>query len=273
MITADFHNHTEFSSDSHTPAEEQVRAAVKAGLKQLCITDHMDRNYPNPSEGTFEFDPVRYFDSLMVLKNRYLSQIELLIGIELGLRSEPEIKSEIRDDYNALVSEYPFDFVIGSSHVVEDCDPYLPEYWEKRSLHGGLFEYFESIAENAEWYSCFDVYGHLDYILRYAPGPVRDYRYEDFRDITDRALRALIHAGKGIELNTAGLRSLSYPHPKKELLLRYRELGGEIITVGSDAHTPDLLCYEFGRAEEYLKECGFRYYTIFRNRRPVMQKL
>ena len=273
MITADFHNHTEFSSDSHTPAEEHIRHAIRAGLKQLCITDHMDRHYPDTSEGLFEFDPVRYFDTLTTLKERYQSRIELLFGIELGLRSEPEIRPEIRDFYNALVTDYPFDFVIGSTHVIRYLDPYLATYWETRSLHDGLSEYFESIAENAAWYSCFDVYGHLDYILRYAPDGTRDYRYEDYRDIADLALHNLVYAGKGIEINTSGLRSLPYPHPKKELLIRYRELGGEIITIGSDAHTPDLLGFEFRKAEVYLKECGFHYYTIFRGRKPVMERL
>lgn len=273
MITADFHNHTVFSADSQTPAREQAERAAAIGLKRLCITDHMDRHYPYTSEGKFEFDPDAYFETLTKLKEEYRDRIELLIGIELGLRNEPGIKEEIRNFYNELTDKYPFDFVIGSTHVLDYMDPYQSGYWQTHTLQSGLADYFKSIAANTAWYSCFDVYGHLDYILRYAPDGSKDYLYSDYCNLIEEALKTVIAAGKGIEVNTSGLKMLSFPHPKPEILKRYRELGGEIVTVGSDAHKPQFLGYEFGKAAEYLKECGFRYYTVFRKRKPEFETL
>lgn len=273
MITADFHNHTEFSTDSDTPVQTSIERAVSMGLKKLCITDHMDRHYPENPEGIFEFEPDAYFKTLLAWKERFSDRIEVLIGIELGLRNETGLREEIRDFYDRLTADYPFDFVIGSTHVLNYTDPYLPSYWETRTLKDGLADYFQSITVNTGWYSCFDVYGHLDYILRYAPNGPKDYRCEDYADLIDEALKALIAAGKGIEVNTAGLKSLSFPHPKQEILRRYRELGGEIVTIGSDAHKPEYLGFRFDEAAEYLKECGFRYYTTFRKRKPVFELL
>ena len=274
MITADFHNHTSFSSDSTAPMEGQIRQAISLGFTRLCVTDHMDRHYPNPiDKGSFELEPDAYFDSLQTLRARYRGQIELLFGIEFGLRNEPHLKEEILNFYQNLEASYPFDFIIGSTHALHGADPASAEYWESATLKDGLRDYFQSIADNASWYPCFDVYGHLDYIVRYVPAEVKDYCYEDYRERIDQALLAILNAGKGIEVNTAGLKTLSYPHPKKEILMRYRELGGEIVTVGSDAHAPEFLGYQFNRAEEYLKECGFRYYTVFKDRKPIFEKL
>ena len=96
----------------------------------------------------------------------------------------------------------------------------------------------------------------------------------DYYDYIDTALRMLIEKGKGIEINTASLKyGLKYPNPCPDILKRYRELGGEIITIGADAHTPDKIGYAFDKAADVLRECGFSYYAVFKNRRPVFHKL
>ena len=109
---------------------------------------------------------------------------------------------------------HPFDFVIGSSHVVHGIDPYYPKYYEGRSEKTAYREYFESILENLNTYSDFDVYGHLDYVVRYGPDHNRFYTYEAYADIIDEILRKLISMGKGIEVNTAGFKyGLGHPNP------------------------------------------------------------
>lgn len=128
---------------------------------------------------------------------------------------------------------WDFDFVIGSSHLVGGVDPYYPEYFEKYGDHNGILRYFESILANIRTFDGFDVYGHLDYIVRYCRA--KAYCPAEYSDITDEILKTLISMGKGIELNTAGLKyGLGWAHPHPEVLKRYRELGGEMITVGSD---------------------------------------
>ena len=135
----------------------------------------------------------------------------------------------------------PFDFIIGSSHLCAGRDPYQPYFWEGRSEEEALREYFSSIIENLETFTDFDVYGHLDYyVVRYAPyGQDKDYSYEKYADLFERMLDLLLENGIGLEVNTGGVRyGLKDLHPCTALLRRYRRKGGEIVTVGSDAHRP-----------------------------------
>ena len=261
MIIADYHVHTSFSSDSKAPAEHMIKRAIELGFQKICITDHMDYDYPEVNEYPFVFDPDAYVKELEDLKKRYYKQIDVLMGIELGLQPH------LTDKLNKLINSYPFDFVIGSSHVVDHFDPYYPKYWENRTNKDGIFRYFESITENCKAFQGFNVYGHIDYIIRYAPSITEkkaDYSYSDYADILDEVFKTIISYGKGIEINSAGLKyGLGYPHPKPEVLKRYKELGGELITIGSDAHKPEHLGYDFHLMPDLLKSLGYRYYATF----------
>lgn len=269
MITADCHLHTSFSSDSKAVPSDVVESAIAKGLKTICITDHMDAEYPHIDFGSFVFDLKEYTNELEQLKETYRNKIQVLIGIEFGLRNEPEVKSRIRDYYQKLTESYPFDYCIGSTHVMNNYDPYVPLFWEHRTLKDGLTDYFESIIHNAAYYKTFQCYGHLDYIVRYNPSGKKDYCPNDYADLIDTMLTTIIHAGKGIECNTSGLKfGLGFTHPKVELIKRYKELGGEIITIGSDAHKPEHVAYDFKAAQEMLESIGFRYYTLFEQQKP-----
>lgn len=274
MITADYHVHTRFSSDGKATMEEMAEQALKLGLKKLCFTDHMDYDYPKSSDGMeFVFDPDIYFEKINEIKERYHGKLEILAGIELGL--QPHLKERISN----LTKSYPFDFIIGSSHLVNGSDPFHSEYWEDKTNAEGIRTYFETIAENCRSIQNFHVYGHLDYIIRYIPGQAQaitkeTYDYLDYADVLDEALKTIISSQKGIEVNTAGYKyGLGCPNPKLEIIKRYKELGGEIITIGSDAHMPEYLTYEFNRIPEMLISLGFRYYTTFVQGKPIFEKL
>lgn len=277
MIISDYHLHSEFSSDSQTPMEQMVEKGIQLGLKKLCFTDHMDYDFPPVGSYSFVFDVDDYIEKLRDLKERYRNQIDILTGIELGL--QPHLKDRLSN----LVNNYPFDFIIGSSHIVDHFDPYNHEFWENRTKEEGIRRYFESIIENCKAFQGFHVYGHIDYIIRYVPAKAsvgdkfpakEDYSYSDYADLLDEVLKTIISYGKGIEINTAGLKyGLGYPHPKAEVLTRYRELGGELITIGSDAHKPEHLCYDFHLVPDLLKNLGFRYYATFVQGKPVYEKL
>ena len=184
-------------------------------------------------------------------------------GIELGLQMH------LADYFHSLMQEFPFDFAIGSSHLVHGFDPYYPEFFQGRKESRCYMEYFESILENLSCCKDFDVYGHIDYIVRYGSNKNREYSYGRYKDILDEILKKLISMGKGIELNTGGYHyGLGEPNPCVGITRRYRELGGEIITIGADAHTPDKAAYAFDRAEAVLDRCGFRYYTVFKEHKP-----
>jgi len=271
MIRSDYHVHSDFSGDSQAPMELMIEQGIKLGLKQLCFTDHIDFDYPKPGNTEFTFSLDQYTNKLNELKVRYSKQIEVLTGVELGLRADQ------LERLTSFTAKYPFDFVIGSSHVAEGIDPYYPEFWSGHSPKEGMTKYFKSITTNSNLFHNFNIYGHLDYAIRYAPAPQgtkADYSYSDYSDVIDEMLHAIISNGKGIEINTSGYKyGLGFAHPKVELLKRYLELGGEILTIGSDAHKPEHLCYEFSLVPELLKNLGYRYYTTFVGGKPVFEKL
>ncbi len=270
MITADFHTHTAFSDDSDATVETMTKQAILQGLKILCITDHMDYLYPAQyAPNTFVFDPDAYFAKLTKIKEDDKGQLEILIGIELGLRNEAVISDQCRTYYKRLCKQYPFDFIIGSTHILENIDPYYPEFWEDHGIKEGMRIYFESILENTKKYDMFQVYGHLDYPVRYLPkGMDKDYCFEDCRELIEEILKKLIESGRGLEVNTAGYKyGLPFAHPRPEVLALYRALGGEILTIGSDAHAPEHIAYDFAKIRELLCSLGFKYYTVYRGRK------
>lgn len=125
------------------------------------------------------------------------------------------------------------------------------------------------ILENIAAFDGFDVYGHIDYVVRYGPNKNANYSYQKYADIIDEILKALIIKGKGIEINTGGFKyGLGHPNPAEDIIKRYHELGGEIITIGADAHQPEHVAFDFEKVPSILKEAGFTHYTVFKNRKP-----
>jgi len=278
MILSDYHVHSEFSSDSESPMESMVIRAIELNFNRLCFTDHMDYHYPTNISGmNFLFEPEQYQKKINFLKEKYEGHLHILTGIELGLQTG--IQENIQD----LLQTYSFDFIIGSTHLVDKMDPYYDEYWnqlyetcesKESAIQYGIEKYFITTLEQVKAYNDFCVYGHLDYIVRYAPDKDKYYDCKRYLDLLDEILRRLIHSGKGIELNTSGYKAgLSFPNPHHHILERYRELGGEIITIGSDAHVPGHIGYEFARARELLVTLGYNYYTVFEHRKPIFLKL
>ena len=132
----------------------------------------------------------------------------------------------------------------------------------------------ETTLENVRTSDCFQTLGHLDYVVRYGKSREKEYSYTDYADIIDEILKLLIEKEKGLEVNSAGLKyGLPFAHPHPDVLKHYRELGGEIITIGADAHKPEHIAYDFAKAEEILKSCGFKYYTEFFEQKPVFKQL
>jgi histidinol-phosphatase (PHP family) len=266
MINADFHIHTKFSTDGRSTPEEVINEAINKGLKTICITDHMDMEWPYDSS-EFIFDTNSYFNKLSELREIYKNKLDLRIGMELGLRMEPEVFEKIYPKTKEL-GKLPFDFIIGSTHIVDNNDPYFDAFWEGHSAHERINDFYETTLFNVKNYQDFDVYGHLDYISRYLPEGCH-YEMTRFLPIITEILKLLIESGKGIEVNTKGLYGGSGNlNPEFTILKFYKQLGGEIITVGSDAHDAIKLGERFEAAEAALLAAGFKYRTIFKDRKP-----
>jgi len=256
--------------------ENMVIRGKALGLSSICFTDHMDYGFPAEKyHMDFLFSVEDYFSKIKELSEKHPS-FHIRTGIELGL------KEDILDTAVKLTKDYAFDFVIGSTHLVDNIDPYYNEYWENYGEENGIRHYYETTLQNIRKGFDFDVYGHIDYVIRYCPAikalPAGSGQSEAFyqkmlkgnREIIDEILSVLISLGKGIEINTAGWKyGLGHPNPHETILKHYAELGGKIITIGSDAHETKYLAYDFAKIPALLQSCGFTAYTEFHGRKPL----
>ena len=272
MIKSDFHLHSSYSGDSDADMEQMIQRAIELGYKDIAFTEHMDLEFPiteSTPEGMFECNVDSYLYNLLQLRSKYVNDINIRFGIELGL--QPDL---VRQNVK-VAKEHDFDFVIGSIHVVDGMEVYTDsDFFAGKTDEEAYRRYFEAVYENLRAYSNFDVVGHLDYVVRYGKTIDTDYSYDKYRDILDKILTRILDREKGIELNTSGLSyGLKDFNPNLDILKRYKELGGEIITIGSDAHKVEDMGRNFDKAEEILKTAGFNYYTVFDGRIPVQNKL
>lgn len=272
MKLCDYHVHSEFSSDSNAALIDIIETAIALGLPQICITDHHDIGFivQEPGGPDFQLDTDAYLPALKQLQEQYKDRIDLRLGVELGLMSH------VADEVRNYVASYPeYDFIIGSSHLVHGLDPYYPAYYQGKTETQAIHEYFESILENVSVIDDYCVYGHLDYIVRYCPSGESAFHFSDHKELFEAIFKIIIENGKGIEINTGSLyKNMSYAHPHIDILKFYRQMGGEIITVGSDAHDPKYLCYGFEDiVRQLLLSLGYKYYCTYKNKKPEFHLL
>ncbi len=272
MIFPDYHIHTAFSEDCETNINDIISSAKSKGLTSICITDHYDMDFPVLKEDPnirFNLDIPSYIHTLKSLIEELSPDFDLRIGIELG--TMPNTLKKL----TKYVEDNPyFDFIIASTHIVDNMDPYYPSFYEGRSINEAYRSYFEAELYSVTNFDSYDVYGHLDYILRYGRDPENPFDPKEFMELFEEIFKQIISKGKGIEINTGGLyKGFNKTHPCKEYLNLYKELGGEIITIGSDAHTADKVGYGFNIAKNLLLECGFNYYCTFKDRKATFEKI
>lgn len=265
----DNHVHSSYSGDSDMPAEAACEKAIEVGLEGIAFTDHLDIDYPDYDvEYLVDFDEYdRFMDNL---KQKYKDKLKILKGVEVGI--QPHVIEETKK----TLEMHDFDFIIGSVHVVEGIDPYNPAYYSGRSKEQAYSRYLQEIFYMINSFDNFDVAGHFDFVIRKACYDDRNLRYCEHAELFDEILKALISKGKGFELNTASYREFNDVVTAKYdigILKRYKELGGEIITMASDAHNPGYIGYKFDYFKGVLKEAGFKYATHFENRKPVFDKI
>lgn len=265
-MRADVHMHCGFSNDSETRPEDMIESAIAKGLSVICFTDHYDKDNLDWGDEAI-FDVESYFQKMMALQEEYRDRIDIRIGAEIGMQPY------LAEYYQNFMAQHPFDFVIGSVHSVLEHDVAL-DFFQKHSDPEGYKIYFEEMLQDVQKIKSYDVLGHLDYIVRYSNQGSKGFDLNDYMDIIEEILKQVIAHGKGIEMNMSGLKyGLGAPHPQPEIIKRYRELGGEIITVGADGHIPEHIAYDYHLADDILKSCGFKYYTEFKGRKPLFVKI
>ncbi len=256
----DFHLHSNFSFDSSADPERIVLKAIRRGIQVLCFTDHLDFD-SNLAHKDYEFDIEEYFNTLRALQKKYDGQADIRIGCEFGL--QPHLIPK----YQTIAKNWAFDFIILSIHTVEHHDLYSDHFTKIHEPLDAIERCFRETLECIEHYDAFDVLGHLDYIDRYFDRNKKLPEFCEYQPTVDKIFKTLIQKGKGIELNSAGLRKgLSYFHPKPEALKRYFELGGSIVTFGSDAHIEGDLGRDYEKVIAQAKEFGLKQLSLFKNR-------
>lgn len=267
MYRADYHVHTAFSPDSSAKMESQIQTAIKQGFNEIAITDHMEKDFIDKI-GIFSLEIQCYKNALQELSQKYEDKIKVVHGLEIGYEKSYHLETLEK------IKGYPFDFIICSMHRCDDCYLHTGEFFERKSQKQAYRRYFENVLESIEEYKDFQVYGHVDYIHRYGNYKEHVLEYATYKDIIDVILQKLIDTGRGLELNTSGIRyGLGQFHPQISIIKRYKEMGGEIITIGSDSHANNQLGFLWNEAAAFLKNVGFSYYTTFDKQKPNFYKL
>lgn len=266
MRLMDSHTHTSASADASSPLIEMAEAAIKSGIDILSVTDHCDIGFEEEigkidSKCLSKWQPslAQYREVSPLLEGK----IELLMGIELAyIDLSPELAREI-------TATPELDFVIGSVHALKDGrDFYILNFHSMEQCIDLARRYVEENINIAK-IGCFDVLAHLGYINRYMKKAGFYIDLTMFEDRLRALLTLLIESGKGIEVNTSGLRQgLGSTFPDKKMLKLYRDCGGELVTIGSDAHRPQDVGANIPDGLELLRELGFKYVSVFRERKP-----
>lgn len=272
----DTHNHSQFSFDGkRTTVESSSRSAYEKGLAGLCFTEHFDFFVPD-NDPEFETIKPQIFDiqaqqqEIDRVQNLFNDRFRILKGIELGMSMES------RGETRRLLEEYCFDQVIASIHYLEKSDPYYGGYFRNKDWKQAYGTYLETIYNEAVELKDFDIIGHYDYVVRYAPFPQDSITYRDFSDIFDTLFRFLIENGKGLEINTKSCKGGSKGRETtidRNVLIRYRELGGEIISLGSDSHDAENVADRFEMHAALLRSLGFRWSSHYEKRQLVQLPL
>ena len=259
MRAIDYHMHTCFSGDSEADPREHVKQAILMGLDEICFTYHRDFDYPIDS---FDLDVEKYYQMIMALKEEFKDEIKIKWGIEIGL--DMNYQKEI----NELINRYPFDFVIGSIHVIDHTEFYYGDFFNGLSKEQAHRYFFEETLRCVKNFDCFNVLGHLDYIMRYGPYENKMIDHDKYQDLIDEIFKTLIAKNKGIEVNTSGYALLkTCGFPNFEQVKRYYDLGGRIITIGTDSHTSDRVGEHVEDVKINLEKIGFKDVTTFTNRK------
>ncbi|HZW67496.1 MAG TPA: histidinol-phosphatase HisJ family protein [Pseudogracilibacillus sp.] len=260
----DYHLHSDFSADCSITTEQMVQGAIEKGLKEICFTEHIDYEYPD-KDFIFEFDMNQYAKEIERLQAKYADTITIKKGIELGL--QPYLLPK----YEALMAEETFDFVISSIHTADKKGLHSGDFFANRSIETSYQLYYEELLYCVKNFKHYNVLGHLDLVKRYT---IDQTVVNDFHDLIKSILNVVITDGKGIELNTSGTRyGLQSGMPSRDILELYKACGGEILTLGSDAHRPGELAYEFHDSLKLFDSIGFKYICTFEKGEPTFHSI
>lgn len=259
---ADYHVHTYYSDDSECPMEDMVHKALQLKLDEIAFTEHVDYGVKTDLNCDYE----AYFEEVRKLSEKYAGQISIKCGIEFG------VQIQTINQFQQDCEKYPFDFIILSNHQIDNKEFWNYAYQEGKKQQEYQEDYYKAIYDVMKEFKSYSVLGHLDMIKRY--DKMGDFPDEKIMEYVDPILRLAIEDGKGIEINTSSFKyGLNDLMPSRRILKRYFELGGTIITLGSDTHETEHLADHIDEVKEELKSMGYRTFCTFEKMKPIYHEL
>lgn len=269
MYLADYHIHSRISPDARASMAELARAGIAAGMQELCFTDHVEPVCWGSDAPRSSYDWAALTAEFAGAQAAAGGEIRLRLGIELG-----DACWDFAHTEQLLAHAPELDFIIGSVHMLSrkygSQDLYFFDPADEQAARAGIADYLERVRLMAQW-GKFSVLGHLTLPLRYL-NENRGFHlsFDGFEAEVEDIFKTLIRQGCGIELNT---NRGNTPLPEEKWLRMYREAGGEIITLGTDAHSTGFVGCAIRERQELLKTCGFRRFCTFERMRPVWHEL
>jgi len=255
--------HSNFSADCDTPMEATIESAIKKGLTEICFTEHVDYDYPDPTID-FALDVKNYSREILHLQKKYKDTIKIKKGIEIG------VQPYLLKRYEDLLNKETFDFIICSMHTTNKQGLHSGDFFKDRTPEDAYRLYYEELLYCVKHFEHYSVLGHLDLVKRYQVLQSD----ENFHDIIEEMFTTIIPKGKGIEVNASGFAyGLGSAMPSEDILKLYYECGGEIITIGSDAHEPEHVAHRFPEIIDLLISIGFTYVATFESLQPTFHLL
>lgn len=262
VILADLHIHSDNSPDGENSVIELCESAVTKKLKAVAVTDHCELDLYEKDNYDLALRQ-SHFDTRKA-QTVFEGQLEVLSGVELGNALCDISKAE------EVTARFTYDFVLGSLHHPQGVDDFAFLDYKTIDVRALLGEYYAEMERMTDW-GGFDVLAHLTYPFRYING-IHQMGIDpaDYTPQIETILKKAVGRNIGVEINTSGLRqSYGLTLPGLDCLKLYRSLGGEIVTLGSDAHTSRDVGANLTDALSLASEAGFRYFCIFRQRKPV----
>lgn len=261
----DLHTHSIFSFDGNDSCEELCRSAIRKGVKVLAITDHCDIDGKDLDVDKLCSSQLNELDKL---HEKYNDKLCLLKGLEIG---QGIYRKELTEK---LYNQYDYDFVLGSLHNLEDMEDFYFLDYSQFDIYKLLMQYFEGLLELSQW-GYFDSLAHLTYPLRYIVAREKiEVDMSKFSEIIDSIFENLVKNKKALEINTSGLfMDIQDTLPNMSFIKRFREVGGEYITIGSDSHYADRVCLGIDKGLKIAFDSGFNNITIFKKHQPVLMPI
>ena len=265
----DMHTHSHHSFDAKSSVDEMCRAAIERGLFALAITDHCEAPFirfgADCEFGCFDEQIPKSFADATDARKRYAGKLKVLRGLELGEPTHDRTATEHALGYG------DFDFILASVHNMKNMQDFYYMNYDGVDVDKLLAQYFTELCETAA-FPHFDSLSHLTYPLRYiVAGTGRLPDLSIHAETIDTIFKILIENQKALEINVSGLfKELKTTLPDVSLVRRYRELGGQYITIGTDAHSADMVGVGIKEGIEVAKKAGFSQYAIYEKHRPVM---